>query len=207
MGIDVTETFAKDGDGRSRCGWVSREPLYIAYHDEEWGVPVRDDKRLFEFLVLETAQAGLSWYTILKKRERYRAAFAGFDAEKVANYTDVDVFRLLNDRGIVRNRRKILATVGNARAFLRVREEFGTFSEYMWRFVDDRPLVNHWPTLADVPAVTDQSIAMSKDMKRRGFTFVGPTVCYAHMQATGMVMDHLISCFRHAELCGVCPSG
>ncbi len=187
-------------DQRARCGWVNSDPRYVAYHDEEWGVPVRDDARLFEFLILETAQAGLSWYTILQKREHYRSAFAGFDAAQMANYSATDVSRLMEDRGIVRNRRKILAAVGNARAFLRVRDEFGSFAAYMWGFVDGRPIVNHWQTLADVPPMTTLSIELSRDMKKRGFTFVGPTVCYAHMQATGMVMDHLTSCFRHAEL-------
>lgn len=191
---------APSADRRSRCGWVNSDPRYVAYHDEEWGVPVRDDAKLFEFLILETAQAGLSWYTILLKRERYRSAFAGFDAEQVAHYSEVDVSRLMADPGIVRNRRKILAAIGNARAFLRVRDKFGSFADYMWGFVDGRPLVNHWPTLADVPSMTALSGELSRDMKRRGFTFVGPTVCYAHMQATGMVMDHLTSCFRHEQL-------
>lgn len=202
MDKEAQTPLAAHLDGRRRCGWESRDSQYIAYHDEEWGVPVREDRKMFEFLVLETAQAGLSWYTILKKRAHYRAAFAEFDVQEVANYTEEDVLRLMDDRGIVRNRRKIFATIANAQAFLRVSEEFGAFSDYMWRFVDGRQLVNHWQTLADVPAATALSTELSRDMKRRGFSFVGPTVCYAHMQATGMVMDHLTSCFRHAELQG-----
>ena len=184
---------------RARCAWA-RSTLSIAYHDEEWGVPVHDDRLLFEFLVLEGAQAGLSWETILTKRERYRHAFDGFDPERVAAYDERDRARLMADAGIVRNRAKIASAMSNARALLAVRRELGGFGSYIWRFVDGRPVVNSWRTLAEVPAKTPASEAMSRDLKRRGFTFVGPTVCYAFMQATGLVNDHTIDCFRHAEL-------
>lgn len=183
----------------SRCPWPI-DDLYRAYHDTEWGVPVHDDRALFEFLILEGAQAGLSWHTILKKREAYRVAFDQFDPQKVARYTDAKMHRLLLNPGIVRNRLKVAAAVRNARAFLKVQEEFGTFDRYIWRFVEGRPIVNHPRTMADVPARTAISDAMSKDLKQRGFTFVGSTICYAHMQATGMVNDHLVGCFRHREL-------
>jgi DNA-3-methyladenine glycosylase I len=180
-----------------RCGWASGDK-YIAYHDEEWGVPQHDDRALFELLILEGAQAGLSWSTILNKRERYRKVFDGFDARKVARYGERKVAALLEDPGIVRNRLKVQAAVTNAKAFLAVRKEFGTFDAYIWSFVAGRPLQNAW--CDKVPARTEQSDAMSKDLKKRGFTFVGTTICYAFMQATGMVNDHLVSCFRHAEL-------
>ncbi len=183
-----------------RCGWCGTDPLYVAYHDTEWGVPVHDDRMLFEFLILEGAQAGLSWITILKKREAYRRAFAGFDAGKVARFGPRQVARLLADVGIVRNRLKIEAAINNAQRFLAVQEEFGSFDEYVWRFVDGRPIVNRWKTLKQVPASTPASDALSKDLKARGFKFVGSTICYAHMQATGMVNDHLTGCFRHAEV-------
>jgi len=183
-----------------RCGWCGTDPLYVAYHDTEWGVPVHDDRLLFEFLILEGAQAGLSWITILKKRDAYRRAFAGFDAEKVARFGPRQVARLLADAGIVRNRLKIEAAINNAQRFLAVQEEFGSFDEYVWRFVDGRPIVNRWKTLKQVPASTPASDALSKDLKTRGFKFVGSTICYAHMQATGMVNDHLAGCFRHAEV-------
>jgi DNA-3-methyladenine glycosylase I len=185
---------------KSRCGWCLGTPQYIRYHDEEWGVPLFDDGRLFEFLVLEGAQAGLSWSTILNKREGYRKAFSGFDARKVARFSERDVERLMQDAGIVRNRLKITSTIGNARAFLAVQKEFGSFSAYIWQFVDGKPRVNRWNSLRQIPASTPQSDALSKDLKRRGFRFVGSTICYAHMQATGMVNDHLVGCFRHAEL-------
>lgn len=185
----------------NRCPWPTTE-LYIAYHDTEWGVPLHDDRELFEFLVLEGAQAGLSWLTILKKRENYRAAFDNFDAEKVARYGAKKVAALLGDPGIVRNRLKVAAAIANAKAFLSVQEEFGSFDAYIWRFVDGRPKQNQWRTMKDVPARTTESDAMSKDLLRRGFKFVGSTICYAHMQATGMVNDHLITCPRHAELGG-----
>jgi len=184
----------------TRCGWAGTDPLYIAYHDEEWGVPVHDDRRLFEFLVLEGAQAGLSWITILRKREAYRKSFAGFDPEKVARFDARRVAGLLKNPAIVRNRAKVGSAVGNARAFLKVREEFGSFDAYIWRFVDGRPKRNLWKTLKQIPAETDASRAMSRDLKGRGFNFVGPTICYSHMQATGMVNDHIVGCFRHREV-------
>jgi DNA-3-methyladenine glycosylase I len=182
-----------------RCAWVTTEPAII-YHDEEWGVPVHDDRVLFEFLILEGAQAGLSWNTILKKRENYRKAFDGFRPEKIARYSKRDVQRLLRNDGIVRNRLKITAAIENAKNFLAVRKEFGTFDAYLWTFVDGGPIQNRWRTLADVPARTAESDAMSRDLLRRGFKFVGSTICYAFMQATGMVNDHLVTCPRHAEL-------
>lgn len=185
----------------NRCPWPTTD-LYIAYHDTEWGVPLHDDRALFEFLVLEGAQAGLSWLTILKKRENYRAAFDGFDAAKVARYNARKVAALLANPGIVRNRLKISAAIVNAKAFLAVQEEFGSFDAFIWRFVDGRPKQNHWRTMQEVPARTAESDAMSKDLRQRGFKFVGSTICYAHMQATGMVNDHLVSCPRHAELGG-----
>jgi len=184
-----------------RCGWCGTDPLYVRYHDEEWGVPVHDDRTHFEFLILEGAQAGLSWITILRKREYYREAFAGFDPERVARYTRRDVARLLRNPGIVRNRLKVEGAVRNARAFLEVQEEFDGFDAYVWRFVDGRPIVNRWKTLKQVPATTKESDALSKDLRKRGFTFVGSTIVYAHMQAVGMVNDHLVDCFRHGELC------
>ncbi len=187
-----------------RCGWPSMDvPIYRDYHDKEWGVPIHDDVLLFEFLVLEGAQAGLNWYIILKKRESYRKAFDGFDPEKVARYDAEKVNELLGDPGIVRNRRKIESAVKNAKAFLRVREEFGSFEGYVWRFVGGKPKVNKWRSLKEIPAVTPEARAMSKDLVGRGFGFAGPTICYAHMQATGMVNDHLVSCFRHRELAGL----
>lgn len=186
-----------------RCGWCGTDPLYVAYHDTEWGVPVHDDRMLFEFLILEGAQAGLSWITILKKREAYRRAFAGFDAGKVARFGPRQVERLLADAGIVRNRLKIEAAINNAQRFLAVQEEFGSFDAYVWRFVDGRPIVNRRKTLKQVPASTPESDALSRDLKARGFKFVGSTICYAHMQATGMVNDHLTGCFRHAEIGGM----
>jgi DNA-3-methyladenine glycosylase I len=176
------------------------DDLYISYHDLEWGVPVHEDRKLFEFLLLEGAQAGLSWHLILKRRENYRAAFDRFDPEKVARYSAAKIAKLLRDPGIVRNRLKIAAAVQNARAFLAVREEFGTFDRYIWRFVQGRTIVNHWLSMKEVPARTAISDAMSRDLKQRGFKFAGSTICYAHMQATGMVNDHLTTCFRHKEL-------
>ena len=185
----------------TRCPWANTD-LYAEYHDREWGVPLHDDRQLFEFLILEGAQAGLSWITILKKRENYRAAFDGFDPEVVAAYGKREVARLMKDAGIVRNRAKIEAAIVNARAFLEVREEFGTFDRYAWQFVGGKPIHNRWKSVADVPARTAESDAWSKDLKQRGFKFVGSTIIYAHMQATGMVNDHLIACPRHAELGG-----
>jgi len=183
----------------SRCPWPV-DDLYIAYHDTEWGVPVHDDRTLFEYLILEGAQAGLSWHTVLKKRENYRKAFDHFDAQKIARYTDAKTAKLLANPGIIRNRLKIAAAVKNAKAFLAVQEEFGSFDSYIWRFVGGRPIINTRRSMAEVPARTRESDALSKDLKQRGFTFVGSTICYAHMQATGMVNDHLITCFRHKEL-------
>jgi DNA-3-methyladenine glycosylase I len=185
----------------SRCPWATIE-LAIAYHDKEWGVPLHDDRMLFEFLILEGAQAGLSWITILKKRENYRKAFDGFRAEKIAHYGARDVKRLLGDAGIVRNRLKIAATIQNAKAFLAVREELGSFDAYLWSFVGGKPKQNRWRRMANVPARTAESDAMSRDLLRRGFKFVGSTICYALMQATGMVNDHLVACPRHAKLGG-----
>jgi DNA-3-methyladenine glycosylase I len=185
----------------TRCHWAKNE-LNIPYHDEEWGVPLHDDQALFEFLILEGAQAGLSWDTILKKRARYREVFDGFDVEKVARYDKHKVRELLKDAGIIRNRMKIEAAIGNARAFLKVQEEFGKFDAYIWRFSGGEPKRNAWKTHKRVPAETPESDAMSKDLQKRGFRFVGSTICYAFMQATGMVNDHLVSCFRYAELNG-----
>jgi DNA-3-methyladenine glycosylase I len=186
----------------TRCAWVGTEPLYVDYHDREWGVPVHDDRLLFEFLVLEGAQAGLSWLTILKKRDGYRRAFAGFVPEKVARFGPADVERLLADPGIVRNRLKVESAVTNAQAFLKVQEEFGSFDSYVWRFVDGETIQNRWSNIAEIPAKTEVAERLSKDLKRRGFRFVGPTIVYAHMQATGMVNDHTVECFRWAELNG-----
>lgn len=188
------------GNGRSRCDWcLGVSDAYLAYHDEEWGLPARDDVRQFEFLVLESAQAGLSWSTVLHKREGYRRAFAGFDPAKVARFNSRSVERLMGDAGIIRNRQKIVAAIGNARAFLEVQAEFGSFVNYLWGFVDGSPVVNRWRAMRQVPASTPLSDAISKDLKARGFRFVGSTIVYAHLQATGLVNDHLVSCFRHSE--------
>jgi len=187
-------------DRRPRCGWAGGDPLYVAYHDEEWGVPVHDDRTLFEFLVLEGAQAGLAWITILRKRAAYRAAFARFDPAAVARFDRRRVQALLRNPGIVRNRAKVEAAVANARACLEVQEEFGSFDAYVWRFTGGRTLRNSWTALRQIPPMTAESEAMSRDLKERGFRFVGPTICYAHMQATGMVNDHLTGCFRHREV-------
>jgi DNA-3-methyladenine glycosylase I len=184
---------------KTRCAWA-RGDLDVAYHDREWGVPIHRDRRLFELLILEGAQAGLSWSTILKKRPGYRKAFDGFDANKIARYSAVRVRRLMNDAGIVRNRAKIEATIANARAFLAVQREHGSFDSYIWQFVDGRPTQNAWRRHGECPAETDTSRAMSRDLLRRGFKFVGPTICYAFMQATGMVNDHLRGCFRWREV-------
>lgn len=184
---------------KARCPWATSE-LYCRYHDEEWGVPLHDDRRLFEMLILEGAQAGLSWETILKKRENYRAAFDNFDPVRIAAYGEAEVAALLKNPGIIRNRLKINAAVQNARAFLAVQGAFGSFAAYIWRFVDGRPIQNEWKSMSEVPASTRQSDAMSKDLGKRGFKFTGTTICYAFMQATGMVNDHLTSCFRWREL-------
>jgi DNA-3-methyladenine glycosylase I len=185
---------------KKRCDWCGSDPLYVAYHDEDWGVPVHDDRLLFEMLILEGAQAGLSWFTILKKRENYRKAFHNFDCEKIARYTQRDINRLLADPGIVRNRLKIEAAVKNARGTIKIKEEFGTLDAFLWRYVDGAPQQNAWEKLSDAPAKTAQSDAMSKDLKKSGFNFVGSTICYAFMQSVGMVNDHLVSCFRYKEL-------
>jgi DNA-3-methyladenine glycosylase I len=183
-----------------RCDWPGNNPLYCAYHDNEWGVPVHDDQKLFEFLMLEGAQAGLSWITILRKRENYRAAFDGFDVNRVARYDAAKIESLLRDAGIVRNRLKVMAAVNNAQRFLAVQEEFGSFDTFIWRFVDGRPKQNKWRNMGEIPATSPESEAMSQELKRRGFKFVGATICYAHMQATGMVNDHTMDCFRYKEL-------
>ncbi|MBI3005979.1 MAG: DNA-3-methyladenine glycosylase I [Ignavibacteriales bacterium] len=185
---------------QTRCPWAAGDPLYIVYHDREWGVPVHNDRTLFEFLILEGMQAGLSWLTILRKRENFRKAFDNFDPVKVARYKSEKVRKLLRDKGIIRNRMKIQAAIQNAKSFLKVQKEFGTFDKYMWQFVGGKPRINRWKTLKDIPPKTRLSDALSADLKERGFQFVGSTICYAHMQATGMVNDHLVSCFRHAEL-------
>lgn len=181
-----------------RCEWSGTDPLMVAYHDDEWGVPVHDDHRHFEMLTLEGAQAGLSWTTILRKREGYRRCFAGFDPERVAAFGDADVQRLLDDPAIVRHRGKIESTVGNARALLSVAEEFGSFDSYVWQFVGARPIVGDWRALGDLPSSTPESIALGKDLKRRGFRFVGPTTVYAYLQAAGLVDDHVLTCFRRS---------
>lgn len=185
---------------KERCAWCGNDPLYVAYHDEEWGVPVLDDKTLFEFLLLETFQAGLSWITILRKRENFRKAFDDFDYKKIAQYQQPKIDALLQDAGIIRNRLKVKSAVINAQAFMRIQDEFGSFSKYIWGFVDGKPLKNAATTMTEIPANTPLSDALSKDLKKRGFKFVGTTVVYAHMQATGMVNDHLLSCFRYNQL-------
>jgi DNA-3-methyladenine glycosylase I len=187
---------------KKRCEWCGSDPLYVAYHDDEWGVPVHDDRRLFEFLILEGAQAGLSWLTILKKRENYRKAFDEFDIERIAGYGGQDITRLLHDAGIVRNRLKIEAAVRNARGVLAIREECGTLDAFLWRYVNGTPIQNRWKGMTDLPAKTKASDQMSKDLKQRGFNFVGSTICYAFMQAVGMVNDHATGCFRHKEIVG-----
>lgn len=187
-------------DRTVRCEWATVDPLMSSYHDEEWGVPQHDDRKLFEFLVLEGAQAGLSWLTVLRKREAYRTAFDRFDPVKVAGYGSREISRLLRNPGIIRNRLKITSTIRNAKAFLAVQKEFGTFDRYMWTFVGNRPKVNRWRSLRQIPARTKQSDAMSVDLRRRGFSFVGSTICYAHMQAVGMVNDHVVRCFRYRQV-------
>lgn len=185
----------------NRCDWCEDTfDQYVQYHDEEWGVPVRDDQTQFEFLILESAQAGLSWSTILKKREGYRDAFAGFDVEKVARFTDDDVSKLLQNPGIIRNEAKIRATINNAQKFIAIQEQVGSFTEYIWSFVDGSPIQNEWETLDNIPATTKISDKLSSDLKDRGFKFIGSTTIYAHMQATGLVNDHLVSCFRYADI-------
>ena len=189
-------------NSKSRCSWCEGEELYRRYHDEEWGVPVHEDRKHFEFLVLESAQAGLSWSTILKKRENYRKAYRGFDPSVVAGFGPRDVQRLVNDAGIVRNRLKIESSINNAARFLEIQGEFGSFDTYLWGFVDGRPVVNRWKALSEIPANTELSDRISKDLKARGFRFVGSTIIYAHLQAVGVVNDHITSCFRYGELTG-----
>ena len=190
----------KEKKVKSRCEWGTVSQLYIDYHDNEWGVPVHDDRMLFEFLVLEGAQAGLSWETVLKKRENYRKAFNNFDPVKVSRYGDKKIEALLGNKGIIRNRLKIASAINNAKRFLEVRKEFGTFDAYIWQFVNGKPITNRFKSVQELPATTKESDAMSKDLKKRGFKFVGPTICYAHMQATGMVNDHVVGCFRYKEI-------
>ena len=186
---------------KCRCPWLdTSKPDYVAYHDQEWGVPVYDDTKLFEYLTLEGAQAGLSWYTVLKRRVNYREAFCQFDVKKVAALTDDDIERLMQNEGIIRNRAKITATINNAQRFIEIQQEFGSFSSYMWSFVNNTPIVNQLDTLADYPATSKESDAWSKDLKKRGFKFVGSTICYAHMQACGMVNDHSLTCYRRNEV-------
>jgi len=192
---------------RVRCSWCGDDPLYVRYHDSEWGVPLHDDRRLFEFLVLEGAQAGLSWTTILKKRENYRQAFEGFDPQRVADYRQEQVDAILANPGIVRNRLKIASAVGNAKVLLEIQENYGSFDAYLWDFVDGRPKQNRWKSIKEIPAETSASRALSKDLVRRGCSFVGPTICYAFMQAVGMVNDHVVECFRHAQIAAILQSG
>lgn len=184
---------------KKRCGWSVSDPVYTEYHDREWGVPVRDDRRQFEFLVLESAQAGLSWLTILKRREGYKRLYEGFDPGLVVNYNEVRIQSMLQDAGIIRNRKKIESSINNARCFLEVKEQFGSFCNYLWDFTDGKQLVNHFRYLSEIPATTSLSDTIAKDMKKRGFQFLGSTIIYAHLQATGLVNDHLVDCFRHRE--------
>ncbi|NQV90489.1 DNA-3-methyladenine glycosylase I [Candidatus Uhrbacteria bacterium] len=185
---------------KHRCTWSESDPLYSAYHDAEWGVPLYDDRKLFEFLTLESAQAGLSWLTILKKRENYRKAFKQFDAVKVSRFTEKQVEVLLGNAGIIRNRAKIHSAINNAKQFLAIQKEFGSFAQYQWEFVGGKPKVNAWKSMSQIPAITPESTAFAKDLKKRGFKFLGPTTVYAHMQACGMVNDHTVDCFRYKEL-------
>jgi DNA-3-methyladenine glycosylase I len=185
---------------KTRCNWAGSDPLYIKYHDTEWGVPLHDDRRLFEFLILDGAQAGLSWLTILKKRENYRRAFDDFDPLKIASYNFSKVKALLSNSGIIRNKLKIEAAIQNAASFLSIQQEFGSFDGYIWQFVGGRTLKNRWRTVAEIPAWTKESAAMSTELKKRGFKFVGPTICYAFMQAAGLVNDHIVGCFRYSEV-------
>ena len=185
---------------KARCSWCGNNPLYVEYHDTEWGVPLRDEQKLFEFLVLETFQAGLSWITVLRKRENFRKVLDNFDYKKIALYDEVKIAELLQDAGIIRNKLKVRATISNAVAFMKIQKEFGSFSKYIWGFVNDTPIQNNIKSMSEVKATTAISDKLSKDLKKRGFKFVGPTVIYAHMQATGMVNDHAINCFRHKEV-------
>ncbi len=192
------------GKNLIRCPWADiTKPDYVKYHDEEWGIPVHDDRTIFEFLILESAQAGLSWYTVLKKRENYREAFDNFDPVKIASYNDKKIEQLMNNSKIIRNRLKILAAVNNARCFIKVTEEFGSFDAYIWRFTDGKTIINKWKNMDECPGSTPISEALSKDLVQRGFKFIGPKICYAHMQATGMVNDHLVNCFRWKEIVNI----
>lgn len=184
----------------NRCPWCGNDELYVKYHDEEWGVPVHDERKHFEFLVLESAQAGLNWLTILKKRENYRTAYDGFEALKVSMYDEKKIAELMNNAGIIRNRRKIEASINNAKCFLEIQKEFGSFDSYIWGFVDSKPVINHWNHISEVPATSPLSDEVSKDLKKRGFKFLGSTIIYAHLQATGIINDHLTCCFRHSEV-------
>jgi len=184
----------------TRCEWAGSDPMYVAYHDEEWGVPVHDDQQLFEFLILEGMQAGLSWSIILRKRDSFRAAFDNFNPELIARYDQHKVKELMANAGIIRNLRKIESAIGNAQAFLAVQNEFGSFAAYLWHFVGGKPIVNAWRSMQEIPTQTPDAVMMSKDLVKRGFRFVGPTICYAHMQATGMVNDHTVDCFRYREI-------
>ena len=185
---------------KKRCEWCGSEPIYVEYHDKEWGVPVHDDRLHFEMIILEGAQAGLSWITILKRRDSYREAFDNFDVIKVSKYSAKKIEKLLTNPGIIRNKLKVNATVKNAKSFIKIQEEFGSFDKYIWQFVGNKPIDNKWKKMADVPAKTKESDAMSKDLKKRGFSFVGSTICYAYMQAVGMVNDHTVDCFRYKEV-------
>jgi len=185
---------------RNRCKWAGTDPLYIAYHDTEWGVPLHDDRQLFEFFILEGAQAGLSWITVLKKRQNYRKAFDHFNPRKIAHYGSGKISRLLLNQGIIRNKLKVEAAVKNARSFLSIQKEFGSFDAYIWQFVGGKTRKNRWETISEIPAYSDESVAMSTDLKKRGFKFVGPTICYAFMQAVGMINDHTLDCFRYNEV-------
>ena len=187
---------------KTRCSWCGNDPLYVEYHDTEWGVPLRDEQKLFEFLVLETFQAGLSWITVLRKRENFRKVFDNFDYKKIALYDEEKIAELLQDAGIIRNKLKVRATISNAAAFMKTQKEFGSFSKYIWEFVNDLPIQNNIKSMSEIKATSETSDKLSKDLKRRGFKFVGPTVIYAHMQATGMVNDHAVNCFRHKEVQG-----
>ncbi|MCB2299062.1 DNA-3-methyladenine glycosylase I [Clostridium tagluense] len=183
----------------ARCDWCGNDPLYMKYHDEEWGVPVHEDRKHFEFLILESAQAGLSWITILRKRENYRKAYDDFDFNKIAQYDDEKVIELIQNKGIIRNKLKIAASINNAVMFIKIQEEFGSFDAYIWDFVDNSPIINHWDSIANVPATSELSDKVSKDLKKRGFKFLGSTITYAHLQATGIINDHIKSCFRYIE--------
>jgi DNA-3-methyladenine glycosylase I len=200
FGARAASAAGHEQNMKKRCGWCGSDPLYIAYHDDEWGVPVHEDRRLFEFLILEGAQAGLSWLTILKKRENYRKAFHDFNIERIARYSQRDVDRLLTNTGIVRNRLKIESAIRNARGVLNIREEYGSLGAFLWRYVDGVPVRNAWKNLADLPAYTKASDQMGKDLKKHAFSFVGSTICYAFMQAVGMVNDHVTDCFRYGEI-------